>query len=276
MYTYPQRNLFYKKSKGYTLIEVMMVLFIAALIFITTFVTYNSFDNRRKSEQMAEGVNHLMNNIYELAQNQATFSGLGTDYLIANKMMPPELVNSSGTATRTIWGGTISGVPSALNGVSDATYTLTFSGVPSGACADFANRLAPVNGSLSVNGTMVENTLTTPGATSALSGVNEATLSNSCSNNNTLVVTYTSPAGAGFVTGSSSTSLGAINDGTPIVPTSIAASPWTVYSTVPVLHPAAFANTLPSTPAQPINPNTLSSKSVNPNHYTIFVSPPAF
>jgi prepilin-type N-terminal cleavage/methylation domain-containing protein len=229
------------RQAGYTLLEIMLVLVIAAAITLATVMAYNSYDGRQKAQVAADAVGQMSSNLRtvfqtgsgcssaadtESAGNAAStfaycgnYAGVGNlqDYMVKAGVFPPALLNSDKTTTRSPWGGTIGAATISLNGNADSGMSLTFYGVPASVCAPLVTRIDPVASRLEVGGTVVsDRTITTPKV------LDISAMSTLCASGTTVVLTLDSPS-AYLGTGTNpGTTLGSGTSGT--IPASASSS----------------------------------------------------
>ena len=267
------------RQAGYTLLEIMLVLVIAAAITLATVMAYNAYDGRQKAQVAAEAVGQMSSNLRtvfqtgsgcssaadtESAGNAAStfaycgsYAGVGNlqDYMVKAGVFPPALLNSDKTTTRSPWGGTIGAATTSLNGNADSGMSLTFYGVPASVCAPLVSRIDPVASRLEVGGTVVsDRTIPTPKV------LDVAAMSTLCAKGTTVVLTLDSPSaylGAGANPG---TSLGSGTSGT--IPASASSSIFVGPGTANNLGKVDFAGYGPASGTTSSNPNTGTTRTV--------------
>ncbi|WP_119342673.1 type II secretion system protein [Facilibium subflavum] len=141
----------YSRQKGYSLVELMIVLAVIAGLIAVVVVTARSLWASSKSTTMYDSVIQLEQNVKSLYTNA---SGV-TDYtnikvadVIGADAVPSTLPiddgSKSGAATiETIWGEDTSIDLTA--GTPKSVLELTIKGVPTGACTDLVGKLYPIS-----------------------------------------------------------------------------------------------------------------------------------
>ena len=118
---------------GVTLLEIMLVLAIAAMIIVMSIRYYQS----ASSAQQANAVLEQVQAINAAADSLAQASGSYADADIANKIAP--LLPNAGSMT-TPWGDTIT-----IGAVTATSYSIDLGNVPSGVCPLVMSKLATNN-----------------------------------------------------------------------------------------------------------------------------------
>ncbi|VVC76826.1 hypothetical protein AQUSIP_21530 [Aquicella siphonis] len=124
---------FYKSMLGVTLLEVMLVLAIAAMIIVMSVRYYQS----ASSSQQANAILQQVQGIVSAADSLAQAKGSYTASIISNSGLTPLL---PGGGLTTPWGEAIT-----IGGVTDTTYTIDIGNVPSGVCPLLYSKLATNN-----------------------------------------------------------------------------------------------------------------------------------
>lgn len=159
-----------KISKGFTLIEVLLVVGIISLATMKIFEYQNSRIVTAAVDRQARNLSLIVQNVTSiavditttntnLAANVATITtNTNVASLTASGAIPSEMVN--GGAIQNIWGGPvlISGV--AVGGTPG--FQLTFGGVPPEACIKFVTHKTTLDHvqNITINGTIVKNVAT--------------------------------------------------------------------------------------------------------------------
>lgn len=124
---------FSKSMLGVTLLEVMLVLAIAAMIIVMSVRYYQS----ASSSQQANAVLEQIQGIVSAADSLAQAKGSYTASVISNSQLQP-LLPAGGLTTP--WGEDIT-----IGGVQPTTYTIDIQNVPSGVCPLLYSKLATNN-----------------------------------------------------------------------------------------------------------------------------------
>lgn len=122
-------------QRGVTLFEVLLVMFVAALIAVAVATLYKSVTNSVKSDTLNQGVATIVSGVHSLYSTVATgysATNLTTTNIINSGIPPSSMVN--GTAAYNPFGGDWS-----ISGVTANSFTLTVTGLPSSACTSLGS-----------------------------------------------------------------------------------------------------------------------------------------
>ena len=135
-------NILYKKSinkkrKGYTIIEILIGVMVSLIVAAGIFAGWNSFFGSHQSENMAQQVFQIIQNVRQsYAKSPSGYSNITNDMgsLIQEKVFPDTLVidKSAGTVKNN-FGGSVTLEPDTTTG----GFTLTFKNVPSDTCMNY-------------------------------------------------------------------------------------------------------------------------------------------
>ena len=131
-----------KRNKGFTLIEVLIVLGIAAIVAAAAYFTYNSVRLTNQINEETRNLEILRTGIQNIYANVGTDKYLSLhDGMVAKSgFVPSTMVTSSGTKLKNIWSNeyTISGVTNSSTRVG--YFTINFD-IPKNACEKFLQNL---------------------------------------------------------------------------------------------------------------------------------------
>lgn len=143
-----------RNVKGFTLIELSIVIIVGALLLAVALVIARSVlaDNRANDELKELPV--IITRVQKLYANRPNFAGLTTTLAIAQNVFPDSRVAST-TTVNNRWGGTITMAPvtiASANDAVDATYTL----VPKSECLAVIPQVENNMRTITVGGTVVK------------------------------------------------------------------------------------------------------------------------
>lgn len=175
----------YQRQKGFSLIELMLVLAVMAALSVAAFFIYSKVQVARTANQTAQ----------TLVQAQATLKGvfvserydeLTTAVAIAGKFFPPQMT-SSPTTLKNQWDGAViingsgpSGAPMASGAARH--FAITYEAVPDDICKRLVPAAAQNFGRVSIGTTTVFDQLT-----QEKKDINEAAVVSACTGNSTIV-----------------------------------------------------------------------------------------
>lgn len=158
------------KQQGYTLIEVMLVLVIAAIITIVAMMTYRSYEAKQDGYKMANLTGSMIQNIEDNLQTMdscvgagycGTYAGAGANiqsYFLNSGVVPPDFLNDpqNPTDTKTPWGNIVFSTI-ALNGNANSGLSMVFNHIPDSACISFVSGVANKAAKIQINNTTVKD-----------------------------------------------------------------------------------------------------------------------
>lgn len=120
----------FSKMLGVTLLEVMLVLAVAAMIIVMSVRYYQTASANQQVNSMLSMVQAITASADGLAQGTGSYSGGGVSTSTIKNLMPNQNMNAP-------WGSAVT-----LSATTASTYTVTFTGVPQTVCAQVKSRLA--------------------------------------------------------------------------------------------------------------------------------------
>lgn len=136
------------KARGFSLIELLLVIGFIAGALVLAFVTYPKVQATNRANVEAQHITVFsggIKNLYSTAQN---FNTLSNVVLINAKIVPDDLQVASPTINN-IWGGTITVAPSTG---APLTYMITYTQVPSSECTKLSTSVSVNFLKLVING----------------------------------------------------------------------------------------------------------------------------
>ncbi|HTM63933.1 MAG TPA: type 4 pilus major pilin [Gammaproteobacteria bacterium] len=137
------------KMVGVTLLEVMLVLAVAAMIIVMSVRYYQTATYNQQTNTALQTIQAITAAADSLAQGSGTYDSV-TQANIAN-LMPSNMV--SGGNINSPWGGTIT-----VGAGSGQTYSVTFTNTPQNICTALSSRLQPNSKFTSVTSTCTAST----------------------------------------------------------------------------------------------------------------------
>jgi type II secretory pathway pseudopilin PulG len=116
----------FKNMLGVTLLEVMLVLAVAAMIIVMSVRYYQSATTNQQANAALEQIQAITAAANQLAQGTGTYNAAGST--VSNTSVAPLVPTNSLTASP--WGDKIT-----IGGATANTYTVSFSNMPAGVCS---------------------------------------------------------------------------------------------------------------------------------------------
>ena len=181
------KNLRTQNKKGFSLIELLLVLGIIAALAITAFMIYPKVSSSNNAQTEASNINTIKASVSSLYSSSPDYNGLTTEVGIKSKIFPDTMVNTAGTAALNTFKGPVTLATSAESpsGVADSAFTISYEDVPSAECVKIVSAVASNFYKVTVGGTAVKETTAGSAGTSS---VDVAKLTAACATGDTKIV----------------------------------------------------------------------------------------
>lgn len=179
-----------KVARGFTLVEVLLVVGFIALASIGVYVVYNKVQTGNAANTESRNIDTVRAGIKNIYGGSTNYNGL-TETIALNARIVPDTMRSTASQGGTIqnsFGGTVT-IASATfgSGVADNAFAITYNNVPLDVCAKLTTSAGVGFNKVTVNGTTVKDTSTSTGNT-----INVATVASSCNLDAGNVLVFTS------------------------------------------------------------------------------------
>ncbi|WP_075208443.1 type 4 pilus major pilin [Klebsiella michiganensis] len=176
-----------KKNKGFSLLELLLVLGIIAALVVGAFIVYPKVQASQRAEAESKNLATIQAGVKSLYTSASSFSGLTNTVAVGAKIFPDNMLVGTGTSASVVntFKGNVT-VVSANTGPSSATgssFTITYNNVPAAECTKIVSAVAGNFYIAAVGSTTVK------AAGSSLNVASTSTACNSGGNSNTLVFT---------------------------------------------------------------------------------------
>lgn len=176
------------RQSGVALMELLLVIGIAAVVTGGVVTTYRIVDNNRQVNQAVDSAFAVTENITASEAASGNFGGLTQEGAINQHIFPKNVLDAAGDP-KNVWGGDILVVSTAVNGTSDWGAQITYNNVPDSACVKFVTGTANSYYEIRVNNRVVRT---------KFGEVNINTLASACNQDrSTVQLIYAKNAGAG-------------------------------------------------------------------------------
>lgn len=160
-----------RKQQGFTLIELVIVLAIAAVILFGVFILVSRAQTSRVANDEVQNFNMMIADVRTKFGPQGSFVGITPAVLIDLGIVPKHMINAA--TIRTGWSTTVAVAPTNLNGTVGDAVRFSYT-VPRASCGDFATGASGAAGRVTVDGVVVKD------VPAALNNVNVAALAGAC------------------------------------------------------------------------------------------------
>lgn len=145
---------------GFTMIELMIVLALAAIATVIGISLYNSNSAQTEIEREVRNLNSLVPLVKQTFMTaQGNYEGLSNTVMLNSKSFPEGMrVGTSNTLIRHSWNN--DGVdldPVNFLGTANDSFTITYKSVPAQACQDLMTRVYKFFEEVEIGGTVVSN-----------------------------------------------------------------------------------------------------------------------
>lgn len=176
-----------KKKKGFSLLELLLVLGIVAALIVSAFLIYPKAQSSQRAAAEAKNLATIQAGVKSLYGGIASYSGLTNATALGAKVFPDVMISGTGTSADVVnsFKGSVTVAPdnTGPSGVAGSSFTITYTGVPNNECTKIIATTAESFYMASVGSTVVKD------AGGQLNIVNASTACNSNNNSNTLVLT---------------------------------------------------------------------------------------
>lgn len=134
-----------KFEQGLTLIEASMVLALSAVVIAGAVMYYNSASESNKTQRAQSLLGGIQAGVQSVFATRPNYVGLTSSVLASTSAIPRAFIEAATNTIVNPWGGVVT----VLTGNPNRQYTVSFAGVPKGACgplasADLGNSLVSV------------------------------------------------------------------------------------------------------------------------------------
>jgi prepilin-type N-terminal cleavage/methylation domain-containing protein len=142
-----------RKSRGFTLLELMIALGVMAVLTTSGIVAYRSYQGREDTTRAVESTRQLSNSLMQTYGQTGSFASL-SDTDVINGNLKPMTLSDKGGKIMNKWGGTVDVAPSTA---TNRAFAVTWNKVPSGACSGMSSQLSRDFSTVKVNGSVVKS-----------------------------------------------------------------------------------------------------------------------
>lgn len=147
-----------RKIKGFSLIELMLVLSIMAVSFTLLFVLYESVLTKQREDESVSDIKLIQENVSSLYQTKGNFKGLDLDTAINANLLPINMIGRDGEAYNSFKGAVeIESYRMNKAALNDTTYRISYKNIPTNSCINIIENLKNNFYAIYVNKTIVKS-----------------------------------------------------------------------------------------------------------------------
>ncbi len=146
---------FNKKAKGFSLIELMLVLVVLVVLIGGAYVLFNTLSQGAKSDQAQKNLMGLQAGVKRMCTRAGQCPTLAAATVISAGQAPSDMIN--GTNLQSPWGGAVTVVATGDLGGTDNAFDYTFNAVPKSECNTFVSAVQNNFGKITIGGTAVKD-----------------------------------------------------------------------------------------------------------------------
>ena len=146
-----------KQNKGFTLVEILLVVGFIALAGIGIYTIYSKVQVSNQANTESRNLDTLRAGVKSLYGGRPNFNGV-TATIANNARVTPETMRTVGSAAliTNSFGGTVLIAATPLNAIPDAGFRITYPQVPSSVCAKLVTSVGVQFDQVTVNGVIVK------------------------------------------------------------------------------------------------------------------------
>lgn len=122
-----------KRKKGFSLLELLLVMGIIAALIVAAFIVYPKVRSSNIAAIEAKNIALIQSTARSLYAAKGNYNGLYTTVLTQGDLLPKSMLNSYGYPVNS-FGSQITIMAEAINGTVDTGFMISYSGVPTAEC----------------------------------------------------------------------------------------------------------------------------------------------
>ncbi|WP_426596335.1 type 4 pilus major pilin [Pectobacterium brasiliense] len=176
-----------KYRKGFSLLELLLVLGIIAALIVSVFIIYPKIQAAQRVEAEVKNIAAIQAGVQSVYASTTSYSGLFNAPMIRANIFPDNMIKRSGFTSRIVnsWGGYVdlSSADTGPSGTPGSVFTIIYQGVPSAECSRLISATAASFYIIQVGSVTVKN------IDGAISTGNVSSACSADENSNTLIFT---------------------------------------------------------------------------------------
>ncbi|MEC5343190.1 type 4 pilus major pilin [Brenneria populi] len=184
-----------KSKKGFSLLELLLVLGIIAALVVAAFIVYPKVQSSQRATAESNNIATIQAGVKALYTAASSYSGLNETVAVQAKIFPDNMLSGSGSAAKPVnafKGNVLLGTSTdSPSGVANSAFTITYVDVPALECTKIVSGVGANFYSVAIG--TGSSALTTGNIRKASSDMNMATVASTCqSGGNSNTITFTS------------------------------------------------------------------------------------
>jgi type II secretory pathway pseudopilin PulG len=152
---------FKKQSKGFTLIEILLVVGFIALASVGVYTIYNKVQISNNANAESRNIDLIRSGVKSLYASQTNYGAAAANLntILNNARIVPEVMNGGQTGTANItnsFGGAVTVTVVGLNGGTNNAFRITYAQVPAAVCTKLAASAAAQFDAVTAGGSNVK------------------------------------------------------------------------------------------------------------------------
>jgi len=145
-----------KRRKGFTLIEVLLVVGFIAIASVGVYVIYNKVQTTNNANKEAKNLDLIRAGIKQLYSTQTSYAGLSNQVVNSARITPENMTTSNNNQIVNSFGGSVTITPVSLNNGTNNAFRITYERVPGEVCIKLASSVAAQFNQVTVGNTNIK------------------------------------------------------------------------------------------------------------------------
>ena len=132
-----------KSKKGFSLLELLLVLGIIAALVVAAFIVYPKVQASQRAKAESNNIAAIQAGVKALYASASSFTGLTNTVAVQAKIFPDNMLVGSGSSAKPVKGDvTLASANSGPSAAQGSSFTITYSNVPAAECTKIITAVA--------------------------------------------------------------------------------------------------------------------------------------
>lgn len=135
-----------KSKKGFSLLELLLVLGIIAALVVAAFIVYPKVQASQRAQAESNNIATIQAGVKALYTSASSFTGLTNSVAVQAKIFPDNMLSGSGTSAKPVnafkGNVTLAAAATGASAAAGSTFTITYSNVPAAECVKITTAAA--------------------------------------------------------------------------------------------------------------------------------------